>query len=194
MTTDVVRRNGVQASLTLAVMAVSVGVATWCVTQGLMSRQAAPKQLAGQLLDVKTRSELPFDFELETLDGQKVKLKDLQNKTVFLNFWATWCPPCIEEMPSLRRLYAKLAGHPDFVFLAVSTDESWGVVRRFFEREPANFTVLLDPKGQVAAKYGTSKFPETYIIDRGELVGHIIGPRDWDRWFAEAWLQEILEG
>ncbi len=174
-------------------MAAAIGAAGWCGWQGLKVRTTAPQQLAGKLLEVKLKNDIPYDFELRTLAGKTVSLKELRNKTVFLNFWATWCPPCIEEMPSLRRLYQRLVDHPNFVFLAVSTDDDWGVVQRFFEREPANFPVLLDAKGGLARRYGTSKFPETYVIDHGRLVGHIIGPRDWDKWYAEAWLRGLLE-
>lgn len=168
-----------------------VGAAGFAL-QGLRDAQGGAERLAATLLDVKERAQPPVDFELKTLDGRTVKLSSLAGKTVFLNFWATWCPPCVEEMPSLRRFHAKLQNHPDFVFLAVSTDEEWGVVRRFFEREPAPFPVLLDPKGQIAKSYGTTKFPETYVIRDGKVLGHVIGPRDWDEWYAESWLQELL--
>ena len=174
-------------------MAISFGSAAWFVVQGVQARISGPRELAEELLNVKAKDGLPLDFELKNLKGEDVKLSSLSNKTVFLNFWATWCPPCIEEMPSLRRLYKKFEDHPDFVFLAVSTDQEWQAVRRFFEREPADFPVLLDAEGQIARRYGTTKFPETYIIDHGRLVGHIVGPRDWDHWYAEAWLRALLD-
>ena len=172
---------------------ISVGAAVWFVVSGLKAQSGGMKSLAGQLLEVTPREGAPLDFELTTMSGKTVKLSELAGKTVFLNFWATWCPPCIEEMPSLRRLHRKLATNPDFVFLAVSTDQDWPAVRRFFEREPAEFTVLLDAQGELARRYGTTKFPETYVIEDGRIAGHIIGPRDWDHWYAEAWLRAVLE-
>lgn len=171
---------------------VTLGGTSFFVAQGLDDVSSANARLTAQLLDVKPREASPIDFELETMDGGKTQLASLRDKTVFLNFWATWCPPCVEEMPSLRRLYAKLKDHEDFVFLAVSTDEEWSLVRDFFQTEPAPFPVLLDAKGEVARRWGTTKFPETYVLHRGEVVGHIVGPRDWDDWFAEAWLRELL--
>lgn len=181
----------VAAVLLFAALAAAIAFSA----KGIAEVARGPEELSRTLLDVRSRGGRPVDFELGTLDGEKIALSELGDQTVFLNFWATWCPPCVEEMPSLRRLHAKLKDHPDFEFLAVSTDEAWADVRRFFEREgAASFPVLLDAEGRVARKYGTEKFPETYVIQDGELVGHIIGPRDWDHWYAEAWLRELLEG
>src|SRR5204863_8336957 len=101
-------------------------------------------------------------------------------KVVFINFWATWCPPCVEEMPSLVRLHAKLKDDPRFALLAVSTDDGWEPVQKFFGGKPPAMTVLLDPKGTIAHEYGTTKFPETYIVVGGKVRGFILGPRDWD--------------
>lgn len=181
------------APIAAAILALTVAVSGWFAFEGATDAAVGRERLARTLLEVTPRNSAPVDFELTTLDGERVRLSDLRGKTVFLNFWATWCPPCVEEMPSLRRLYERLSGHPDFVFLAVSTDEEWAAVRRFFEREPAPFSVLLDPKGEIARRYGTTKFPETYVIRDGEVLGHIIGPRDWDHWYAEAWLREVLD-
>lgn len=181
------------ASVVWLLIGASFLLAAGFVAKGVLEAQSGPRRLAATLLDVKPHNKAPIDFELTTMGGEKVKLSNLRDKTVFLNFWATWCPPCVEEMPSLRRLQAKLKDDPNFVFLAVSTDEEWNVVRRFFAKDPAPFTVLLDPKGGLARRYGTTKFPETYVIHDGLLVGHIIGPRDWDDWFAEGWLRELLE-
>lgn len=176
----------------LSLLLLALGGAGFFVSEGLHAAGEADERLAATLLEVVPRSGAPIDFELKDMSGRPVKLSSFRGKTVFLNFWATWCPPCVEEMPSMRRLYANLADHPDFVFLAVSTDEGWDEVRAFFEKEPAPFPVLLDAGGTVARAYGTTKFPETYVIRDGKLLGHIIGPRDWDRWFAEDWLREVL--
>ncbi|MEL6187650.1 MAG: TlpA disulfide reductase family protein [Myxococcota bacterium] len=192
-TSPIARRSFVPPPWAVGLLVVvTLGGASFFVAQGLDDLGTANARLTAELLDVKTRAAPPLDFELETMDGQRVRLSSLRDKTVFLNFWATWCPPCVEEMPSLRRLYGKLQEREDFVFLAVSTDDAWPEVKKFFEAEPAQFPVLLDAKGEIARKWGTTKFPETYVIHQGEVVGHIVGPRDWDDWFAEAWLREVL--
>lgn len=177
----------------ILLLAAGLGGAGWSVARGLDQVSHGRERLARTLLDVTERTGPPIDFALENTKGETVRLSSFGDKTVFLNFWATWCPPCVEELPSLRRLYHQLKDHPDFVFLAVSTDESWDDVKTFFSDDPAPFPVLLDRGGEIARRYGTTKFPETYVIRNGRLVGHIVGPRSWDRWFAEGWLREVLD-
>jgi thiol-disulfide isomerase/thioredoxin/glutaredoxin len=165
---------------------------SWFVSQGLADARVGRGRLAEKLLGVEPRSELPRGFELPAMKGGEIRLDQLRDKVVFINFWATWCPPCVEEMPSLRRLEERLSKDPRFVMLAVSADEDWPVVRQFFSREPPRFQVLLDKQGAIAKQYGTEKFPETYVVVNGELVGYIIGPRDWDTWYAEEYLRSLL--
>ncbi|MEQ9499373.1 MAG: redoxin domain-containing protein [Deltaproteobacteria bacterium] len=187
-------RPWIPARAVSAFLAVVVfGAFGYQVAEGMSDVRVGRGRVAAELLEVKKKDEAPIPFTLETLDGSKRSLSDYAGKVVFLNYWATWCPPCIEEMPSMRRLAQRFANDDRFVMLAVSTDEEWAPVREFFAKEPAPFQVLLDPSGKIASQYGTTKFPETYIIVDGRLVGHIIGPRDWDEWFAEGYLQAVLQ-
>jgi peroxiredoxin len=119
------------------------------------------------------------DFTLRDLDGKLHKLSDYRGKAVFLNFWATWCPPCREEIPSMERLNEVLGGK-DFVMLAVNTDENITDLEAFVKEHPHNFTVLSDADGKIQQLYKVFKFPETFVIDRqGRIVEHIVGARDW---------------
>lgn len=117
---------------------------------------------------------------LESLSGEKVQLSDLKDKIIFLNFWASWCGPCKEEMPSIETLY-QCYKQRDFVFLTISVDyEGPEPVRKFIEKHPYRFPVLLDPKGKTLDLFEISKIPATLIIDRkGKMIGRVIGPRDW---------------
>jgi len=119
-------------------------------------------------------------FSLETLDGKTVSLADFRGKVVMVHFWATWCPPCVEEMPTLEQL-ARSMSAKDFEILAVSEDEGGAAaVNAFMQKNGLSIPVLLDPSGQTAKRYGTFKFPETYVIDReGVVRDKAIGPRDW---------------
>ena len=120
------------------------------------------------------------DFTLPGLDGQMVRLSDYRGKVVLLNIWATWCPPCVDEMPSMEKLYQTLKGE-GFEILAVSMDES-GVqtVRPFMEKHKLNFPALTDTEGAVKSLYQTTGVPESFVIDKdGIIVEKIIGPRDW---------------
>ncbi len=126
------------------------------------------------------RGDRAPEFSLQTLDGRTVSLGDFRGKVVMVHFWATWCPPCVEEMPTLERLYRSLRTG-DFEILAVSVDEGGaGAVAAFMQQNRLSLPVLLDPGRSIAGRYGTFKFPETYIIDRQGMVAYkAIGPRDW---------------
>lgn len=120
------------------------------------------------------------EFTLSSLDGKQVSLSDFRGKIVMLHFWATWCPPCVEEIPTIDKLYNGLVGK-DFQILAVSVDEGGAErVSSFLQRNRLALPVLLDPGHSIASLYGTFKFPETYVIDRNGIVKYkVIGARDW---------------
>ena len=133
------------------------------------------------------------DFRLQTLDGRSVSLAELKGKVVMVHFWATWCPPCVEEIPSLDRLSRSLAGQ-DVAVLAVSVDEGGAAaVSAFLERQGLTLPVLLNPDRSVATSYGTLKFPETYLLDRGGVVRYkIIGAANWDSPDAVKTIRELM--
>ena len=120
------------------------------------------------------------NFTYPGLDGKKISLTDYRGKVVLLNIWATWCPPCVEEMPSMERLYRKLQGE-DFVILTVSIDTSGAkVVVPFMRKYKLTFPALIDYEGTIRELYETTGVPESFIIDKkGILVKKIIGPLDW---------------
>ena len=120
------------------------------------------------------------DFSLPGLDGKQVNLSDYRGKVVLVNIWATWCPPCVEEMPSMQKLYNEFNGS-DFEILAVSIDiQGREVVAPFMKNHKLTFPALLDTQGTVKAAYGLSGVPESFIIDKdGSLVKKVIGPLDW---------------
>lgn len=118
------------------------------------------------------------DFVVQDSD-RKVALHDLQGKIVVLNFWATWCPPCVEEMPSLVELQRRVKDK-DVVVLAVSTDVDGAAYKKFLKDHNVDLLTVRDPDGKSNALYGTYKFPETFVIDRkGILRRKFIGAVDW---------------
>jgi len=122
----------------------------------------------------------PVDFNLLDLNGNKIVLSGLKGKIVFLNFWATWCSPCREEMPSMQKLYARFKGK-DFAMVAISLNEPASAVKKFFKEYNLTFTALVDAGGELMAPYGIRGIPNTYIIDRdGTIIGKAFGPRKWD--------------
>jgi peroxiredoxin len=120
------------------------------------------------------------DFNYPGLDGKMVSLSDYRGKVVFLNIWATWCPPCREEMPSMEKLYRELKGEA-FEILAVSIDAQGAkVVAPFMKEYRLSFPALLDSQGTVQQLYGTTGIPESFIIDKeGVIAEKIIGARNW---------------
>lgn len=121
------------------------------------------------------------DFELPDLEDKKVRLSDFRGKVVFLNFWATWCKPCREEMPSMEVLYKNFE-RDGLVVLAVSIDRvtTKKDIPPFVKSLNLAFPILVDSWGQTDKRYKLMGVPETYIIDQqGVLREKIIGPRDW---------------
>ena len=121
------------------------------------------------------------DFELPRLmEAPPVSLSALRGQVVLLNFWATWCKPCEEEMPAMERLYREL-GPRGFELVAISVDEEPGLVKAFRERLGITFPIALDPDQESARLYQTMGFPESVLVDReGNIVERYVGPRDWD--------------
>jgi peroxiredoxin len=118
------------------------------------------------------------DFTVKDSD-KTVSLHDYKGKIVVLNFWTTWCAPCIEEMPSLAQLQHKLG--PNAVVLAVSTDKSDTDYHRFLVQHKIDFLTVRDESADSAALYGTTGQPETFIIDKNFRVRRkLVGPQHWE--------------
>jgi thiol-disulfide isomerase/thioredoxin len=133
------------------------------------------------------------NFTFPGLNGKMFSLADYRGKVVFLNIWATWCPPCRDEMPSMERLYQELKDE-DFIILAVSVDSSGAkAVAPFVRNYQLTFPVLLDDKGKSRSLFKTTGIPESHIINKeGILVEKTIGPRDWDNPDTIQFLRELI--
>ena len=134
------------------------------------------------------------DFRVDTPGAGSLSLADFKGKVVFLNFWATWCKPCEEEMPGMERLYQKYKDK-GLVVLAISEDSNGtGVVPPFVRRHGLTFPIGLDPKMTVAASYGVWAVPSTFIIDReGNRAYFANGPRAWDGPDSHAFFESLLK-
>jgi thiol-disulfide isomerase/thioredoxin len=128
---------------------------------------------------VKERTPIR-DFTVTLLDGGTQSLSGYRGKVVFLNFWATWCPPCREEMPSMEVLYQRYRGQ-GLEFLAVDIQESGDEVTAFLKERRLSFPAGLDSTGQISGLYGIRGIPTTFIIDKeGLIVAAAVGGREWD--------------
>lgn len=129
------------------------------------------------------------DFELQTLKGETVHLSDYVGKKVFLNFWATWCPPCQEEVPHMQKIYEEYQNQGVEILAVNVTNKDKGkeVVAQFVKEHGLTFDIMLDEEGFVGSKYQVITLPTTYIIDtKGNMVNIIEGPMN------EALMKELI--
>jgi thiol-disulfide isomerase/thioredoxin len=136
-------------------------------------------------------------FELSDDQGKPHRLDEIKGELILLHFWATWCAPCLEELPSLVEFARKYENDPKnprkpIRFVTISLDHSWDEAHRYLkaERLPKNLLSLLDPKSQVPEAFGSYQFPETYLLGPDlKILAKWVGPQDWS---ARAW-DELLD-
>lgn len=135
---------------------------------------------------VKVGDDVP-EFVVEMFDGQKINIKDLKGKIVLINFWATWCPPCQEELKRVQKEILDRFKGKDFVFLAISREESKEQVKKFRERNGYTFPMGLDPERKIYSKFATATIPRNFIIDKkGKIVEIEVG-------YTKELLQKMIE-
>ncbi len=120
------------------------------------------------------------DFTLVDLQGKTWTLSQLKGQVVFVNFWATWCPPCVNEMPSMQNLYEMLP-KDRFKMLALLYNDDPVVAENFVEKFDITIPVLHDRDNLISRKYGLTGVPETFVVDKKGLIREkVIGPAHWD--------------
>ena len=138
------------------------------------SADTAPSPDAGK----NAYSKAP-DFTLKDANGRSVSLSSQKGKVVLINFWATWCPPCKAEMPSMNKLYNEMKAR-GFEVIAVSTDNSLSAVKDFLSKNRLDFPILFDENKTVARQYHVFSMPTTFLIDRnGMIVDKFFGEEEW---------------
>jgi peroxiredoxin len=166
------------------------------LTLAVISGRAAEAEEPSETLKLSRlgSSEPTAEFSAATPDGSTVRLGDLRGKVVLLNFWATWCEPCLEEMPAMERL-ARAYGERGLAVLAMSVDrEGASVVRPFLKRHDLTFLVALDPQQAVARLYRIWALPSTVILNRkGVPLFAVQGSREWDGQAGHALFDGLLK-
>ena len=131
-------------------------------------------------------------FSLSDLTGKKIQLKDYRGKLVFLNFFATWCSPCREEMPGMERLF-RAYRDKGLVVLAVNMQQSAKTVRPFVQELKLSFPVLLDAEGSVSHDYGIRALPVSFLVGRdGNLLWRAMGGREWDTPEMQSYIGQVV--
>lgn len=154
-----------------------------CISLVLCLALAACKGKVGEeeaTISPPGEGDMAVEITVNDLEGKKVSLSQFKGKAIMLNFWATWCPPCREEMPSMEAMYQKLKGSSDFVMLAISIDENMEAVKEFVKKNNYKMPVFHDPNREAGSVYGLTGVPETFLIDKkGKIVMKRLGPEDW---------------
>jgi peroxiredoxin len=140
-----------------------------------------------------SRAQVAQGFAVPALPQGTLRLADFKGKVVFLNFWATWCPPCKEEMPDMERLHQRYAPR-GLVVMAVSVDsDGASAVAPFVKEHRLTFRVGLDPKMSTATLYGVRALPSTFVVDRSGNIAYLaLGPRRWNSKDAWALFDSLL--
>lgn len=160
------------------------------IASGCSEPSAPPVPLTGSTTAAQAR--IAPDFTLTTLDGATKRLADFRGKVVFVNLWATWCPPCREELPTMVQFYQQFAGR-GVEILAISEDTDPNAVRKMVQRHGIRFPVLLDENKRVYNLYRATGIPETHLVDKQGLVqASQIGPFDWTNPAVVAKVEELL--
>lgn len=134
----------------------------------------------------------PPALNLKDLDGGPHRLADYRGKVVLINFWATWCGPCRDEMPSMQRLKEKLAGRP-FAVLAVNLDEPESRIRKFLSQVRVDFTILLDPGRNAAKAWDARVLPASFVVGPdGRIRYSLVGEINWDHELVVSRIAELL--
>lgn len=161
---------------------------------------AAPAPIAPEVEALKTLGFSVFPepqslppIQVATLGGTNRSMADYIGKYVLLNFWATWCPPCKAEMPSMEKMYQQLKGK-NFDIFAISVGEQPTTVKNFIDQNKYTFPVALDPKGNYGAIFASRGIPTTYIIDpQGRAIAGVIGGREWNDPHTLSVLRALIE-
>jgi peroxiredoxin len=155
---------------------ISILIFFGCFVIWFNAAQAAQRQSLHEVKDKPLASE----FVLKDIDGKEYRLSQFRGKVVIVNFWATWCPPCREEMPSMDRAYEKLK-KSGILILAINIGEDEDAIFKFTADYPVNFPLLMDQDSRVINQWPVTALPTTYVVDpKGHIVYRAIGSREWD--------------
>jgi peroxiredoxin len=188
MKEDMPKSRGVNPKSIIIIVLMVVGLA--CIFL-LQNKDAVVSLSSRQPLG---KGAVAPDFTLPDLEGKMVSLSDYKGRVVLLNIWATWCPPCVEEMPSMEKLYREMKDE-GFEILAVSIDTSGAkAVLPFMEKHKLSFPALTDSEGATKLLYHTTGVPESFLIDKdGVIAEKIIGPRDWANPGAIEFIRTLIQ-
>jgi cytochrome c biogenesis protein CcmG/thiol:disulfide interchange protein DsbE len=167
------------------VLVLILAAAAAVLVLGVKHEKAAPKAVIG--LDAP-------DVSVTDASGKTLRLSGLKDTVVFVNFWATWCQPCREEVPSIQQLYSSLKNESRFRMVTILYRDDYDKAMAYLKAKNYEFPVWIDSGGKAAKAYGVTGVPETYIVDgKGILREKVIGPADWSTPDALALVSKLLK-
>jgi peroxiredoxin len=157
------------------------------------SRAAEVAELLRKLdLSTYPRATKPPEFTGRTTDGRTLSLASLQGKVIILNFWATWCQECLEEMPAFEQLHRKFAGQ-GLTVIGINAREGTPAIQKYGKELGLTFPLILDSNGEINSAYGVVGLPTTFLIGRdGQALARGVGPREWTSAPARTIIQTLL--
>jgi len=160
-----------------AILTIATAVALAVVGTLWIRSLVPPESPTGSLAFLSAAPELPIYDRA----GAKVDLAREKGKFVIIHFWATWCPPCVEETPALSRFWDRYGRRDDLALYSISVDKDWKTIDGFAAKSPNRLPMYRDPDGKTAARFGTTQYPETYIANKaGRVLYRVQGAVSWD--------------
>lgn len=185
--------HALKGLLVVAILAALL-FAGWKVYEEKLTQGMRPP-VGTQILNEMEKTGVPA-FSAEDIYGNPVSLSDFNDKVVIVNFWASWCKPCVKEFPSLIRMLETYSD--EVVLLAISADKThedlMGFVKAFNVKAVNNFVVIWDKDQEIALKYGTAILPESYIVGKDrKLIRKVAGVEEWDSPLALEFFKQVIE-
>lgn len=153
--------------LTLYLTGLHTDVAAFAQRMVLATGIANPQTEIG-----KEKTKAAYDFTLDQLDGETLNFEDLKGKVVFINFWATWCAPCVAEMPSINSLYEIYKDNPQVVFVMINTEIKEDKARKFIKKKDFSFPIYFPNASMIPGVYETKGIPATFVLDKEGYIAY----------------------
>jgi thiol-disulfide isomerase/thioredoxin len=148
-----------------------------------------PDSPSGSLAFLSAAPELPIYDRA----GQKIDLTKEKGRLVIVHFWATWCPPCVEEIPALSKFWDRYRSRSDIALYTISVDKDWKIIDDFAKKNPNSLPMYRDPSAATAQRFGTTQYPETYIVNRaGRVIYRVQGGVGWNDPAVQQRIEQML--
>ena len=174
---------------TRSVLTIAFAVLVVVVTAVWIRSLRPPESPSGSLAFLSAAPTLP----IYDRSGKKIDLTQEKGHLTVFHFWATWCPPCVEEIPALSRFWDRYRNRSDIVLYTISVDKDWSTIDAFNKKNPNDLPVYRDPNAVTAQRFGTTQYPETYIVNKaGRVIYRVQGGVEWNDQSVQQRIEQLL--